>query len=173
MINSPVSLFGSGVAGGAHKVLWQKWIILLQGTKLYLEKAALREPLWWAVSHCWLCFHSQELRWGVPEEIWKKKKKRRIHMETASKVDVPTSSLHLPWHQAVLLFLAISSLYRGNSLKASKPSLSSKSFRTRHGIQNPQPVSTALVFQTTQHQVQSSDQLFTSNHPLQEEEEKQ
>lgn len=103
----------------------------------------------------------------------KKKKKRRIHMETASKVDVPTSSLHLPWHQAVLLFLAISSLYRGNSLKASKPSLSSKSFRTRHGIQNPQPVSTALVFQTTQHQVQSSDQLFTSNYPLQEEEEKQ
>lgn len=51
MINSPVSLLGSGMAGGAHKVLWQTWIVLLQGTKSDLEKAALCKPLWWAVSH--------------------------------------------------------------------------------------------------------------------------
>lgn len=49
MINSPVSLLGSGMAGGAHKV--SRNGLFSSSAQRYLEKAVLCKPLWWALSH--------------------------------------------------------------------------------------------------------------------------
>lgn len=50
MVNSPVSLLGSGMAGGAQSAVAEVGCSP-PGHKVSLEKAMLCKPLWWALSH--------------------------------------------------------------------------------------------------------------------------